>query len=66
MYLIFSTKVSLFFNIILEHIDAFIPSWHEFKISVAIELGLLHSQPLTKNHIHVFITVESVSTQYLL
>jgi len=27
-----STKVSLFFNIVLKSIDAFVISWHEFKI----------------------------------
>jgi hypothetical protein len=32
MQLFYSTEVSLFFNIIPEHIDAFVPFWHEFKI----------------------------------
>jgi hypothetical protein len=66
MQLIYSTKVPLFFNTIPEHIDAFVPSWHEFKNSVAVEIGLLHSQPLTNSHFHFFIIVESATSQVLL
>jgi hypothetical protein len=32
---------SLFFNTIPAHIDALVQSWHEFKNSVAVEIGLL-------------------------
>jgi len=32
----------LFFNEIPEHIDAFVASWHEFKISVLLEIGFFH------------------------
>jgi hypothetical protein len=53
-----SAEVPLFFNIIPEHTDAFTPFWHEFKNSVTIKIGLLHSQPITSSHFH-FITVES-------
>jgi hypothetical protein len=59
MWLIYSTEVSLFFNIIPEHIDALAPSWHEFKNFVAVEIGLLHSQPFTNSHFHFFVTVET-------
>jgi hypothetical protein len=61
-----STGVSLFFNLIPVHIDAFTPSWHEFNKSVALETGLLRSQPLTNSHLHAFITVESATSQVLL
>ena len=37
----------LFFIIILQHSDALVPSWHEFKSSVTIEIGILHSHPFT-------------------
>jgi hypothetical protein len=47
MELIYSTEILLFFNIIPEHIDAFVPFWHEFKNSFAAEIGILHSQPFT-------------------
>jgi hypothetical protein len=43
---------SLFFSILPEHIDAFVPYWHEFKNSVAVEISLLHSQPFTNIHLH--------------
>ena len=35
------------FNTIFQHTDAFVPSWHEFKNSDTVEIGILHSQPLT-------------------
>jgi hypothetical protein len=57
MQFIYSTELS-FFNIVSEHIDAFFPSGHWFKNFVAVEIGLLHSQPLTNGHFH-FIMVES-------
>jgi hypothetical protein len=41
-----------------EHIDAFIPSCYDFKNSVAVEIGLLHSQPFTSSHFCFFIIVE--------
>jgi hypothetical protein len=66
MWLSYSAEVSLFFNIIPEHNDAFVPLWHEFKYSIAVEIGLLHSQPLTNSHLHAFITVESATSQVLL
>ena len=43
MQLIYSTVLSLFFDEIPEHIDAFVASWHEFKISVILEIGFFHS-----------------------
>jgi hypothetical protein len=27
-----------------KHMDAFIPTWYEFKNSVAVEIGLLHTK----------------------
>ena len=32
-------------NTISEHIDAFVPSWQEYKIPVAVQMGFLCSQP---------------------
>jgi hypothetical protein len=66
MLLIYSTEISLYFNIIPKHTDAFVPSWHKFKNSVLVEIGLLHSQPFTKGHFHFFITVENDDLQMLL
>jgi hypothetical protein len=53
-----SAEVPLFFTITPEHIDAFIPFWHEFKNSITVKIGLLHSQQFINSHFH-FITVES-------
>jgi hypothetical protein len=39
--LIYSTEVLLFFNIIREHSDAFVFSWHGFKNSVVVETRLV-------------------------
>jgi hypothetical protein len=66
MQLINSTDVSLFFNIIPVYNDTFVPSWHEFKNSVAAQSGPLHSQPFTNSHLHFFITVELATSQVLL
>jgi hypothetical protein len=63
--LIYSTDVSLFFNKTFEHINEFVPSRHGFKISVAVEIGLLHSQP-SKSHSHFIIIVGSATCQVLL
>lgn len=63
MQLIFSTQASLIFVVIFEHIDAFVPSWHEFKIFVAVEIALLHSPPFTKNHFHFLLVVDSATAQ---
>jgi hypothetical protein len=37
--------MSLFFNIFPKLIDAFASSRHEFTFYVAVEIGLLHSEP---------------------
>jgi hypothetical protein len=58
MWLICSTEISLYFNTIPEHIDAFVPSWHEFKNSIAVEIRSLHWQPFTNSHFHFFVFVE--------
>jgi hypothetical protein len=55
------TAVSLFFNITLKHTETFVPSWYEFKNSLAAEIALLHLQPLMNSHFHFLITVESIS-----
>jgi hypothetical protein len=34
-----------------------VPNWQEFKNSVAVELGLLYSQPLTNSHFHLILTI---------
>jgi hypothetical protein len=51
---------------IAEHIDAFVPSWHEFKNFVTVEISLLHLQPFMNCHFHIFITEELVTSQVLL
>jgi len=50
------------FNTIPQHTAAFVPSWHEFKISDAVEIGIVHSQPLTNNHFPFFILVQSATS----
>jgi hypothetical protein len=46
MQLIFSAEVSLFFSMIPDHINTFIPSWYRFENSIMVENGLLCSQPI--------------------
>jgi hypothetical protein len=60
------TEASLFFNTILERIDALSLSWHEIKHSVAVEIVLLYLQPFTNSHFHFFVIVESATSQVLL
>jgi hypothetical protein len=50
------------FNTIPQYTDAFVPSWHELKYSDAVEIGILHSQPLTNNHFPFFIPVQSATS----
>jgi hypothetical protein len=66
MELIYSIEVSLFFNIIPEHTDAFVPSWHKFESCVMAEMGLLNSQSFTNGHFHFFVIVKSATSQVLL
>jgi hypothetical protein len=40
---IYSTEVSLFLDVIHEHIDAYVPSWYEFKNFFVAGIMLLHS-----------------------
>jgi len=47
---IYATEISLFLNIILEDVNAFILSSHEFKKSFTVEMGLLHLQLFTVFH----------------
>jgi hypothetical protein len=58
MWLTYSIWVSLFLNTIAEHIDGFVPSWQDFTKSVAAEIQLLHSQPLTNSRFHFLITAQ--------
>jgi hypothetical protein len=50
MQLIYSTEVALFFSIIPEHKDAFIPSWHELENAITVEIMPLYLQPFTNRH----------------
>jgi len=54
----------LFFNEIPEHIDTFFASWHEFKISVVLEIGFFDS--LVFPRVHLVELLELVSSQVLL
>ena len=61
MYLAGSTEVSLFFNAIPEHCDAFFPGWQEFKNSVPVWNWLLHSQPCTNSNFYFLVSVQSAT-----
>lgn len=63
MQLTYSAEVSLFFSIIPWNVDAFVPTWHEFKKSVVVETGLLYSQPFTYSNFCFLIIVESATSQ---
>jgi len=43
-----------------EHTDPFVPPWHIFKNSARPEIGIVHSQLLTKSHFPFLIIVQSV------
>jgi hypothetical protein len=47
-------------------LEAFLPSWHEFKNFIISEVRLLHSQPFTNVSVHFLIIVETVTSQVLL
>ena len=49
-----------------ERLEVFLPSWHDFKISIMSEVRLLHSQPFTNVICHFLIIVETVASQVLL
>jgi hypothetical protein len=42
-------------------IDAFAPSWHEFKNSVTVEIRLLHSQQFTFTNSHSHFIIEELA-----
>jgi hypothetical protein len=44
--------LSSLFKALPQHNDAFDSSWHEFNTFVAVEIGLLYSQPFTNSHFH--------------
>lgn len=62
---IFHWSISVFLNN-SEHLEAFLPSWHEFKNLIMSEVSLLHSQPFTNVSFHFLIIVETVASQVLL
>jgi hypothetical protein len=45
MWLIYSTESSLYMTVISTHVDRLDPTFHDFQYSVAVDIGLLHSQP---------------------
>jgi small nuclear ribonucleoprotein (snRNP)-like protein len=49
-----------------EHLEAFLPSWLEFKNVIISEVTLLHSQTFTNVNVHFLILVEKVTSQVLL
>ena len=50
----------------LHAVDALVPSWHEFKNSVTIEIGLLYSQSFMSNHCIFLLITKSVTSLLLL
>jgi hypothetical protein len=62
---LYSTEVSLISTTILEHIDAFVTSRHDFKNSVVVEIGSMDSQPFTNSSFHFIISVESTMCQFI-
>jgi len=62
MQLICPTEISLLFNIIPRHNDAFLTFWHGLQHSVAALIGLLHSLSLTMSHFHFRTSVESATS----
>jgi hypothetical protein len=66
---IYSTEVPIFLIIITKHFDTFAPSCHEFRNSIAAEIGLLCSQPYTNSVFPVipyFISIFIYSIFFLL
>ena len=51
MYLVYSTEVSLFFNIIPKNTDAFVPSSHKFEIrgyrNLILAFAVIHGRPFS-------------------
>jgi len=43
------------FRTIPEHTDAFVPSWHKFKYSISVDIGLLLSQPFMISDFHLLV-----------
>lgn len=60
---IYSVSISLFANVTHWWIH---PSWHKFKKSIAVYIGLLHMQLLTSSHLQFLIIVEFATIQILL
>ena len=57
---------SITFHCNLQPADALVPSWHELKNSVTVEIGLLYSQPFMNNHFFFHPTIKSVTSLPLL
>jgi len=51
-------KYHYFCDIITEHIDTFVPSWHRFENSVAVEIQLLAFVTIMSSCLHFLITVD--------
>jgi hypothetical protein len=52
-----------FFKVILEYMNVFVQSSHEFKDSVAVDVSNFHSQQITKGHIRLFIILKPATSQ---
>ena len=48
------------------HCDASVQAWLQIKSDIVVEFGLLHSQPITNNHYHFLVTLESATPSMLL
>ena len=59
----YCTEVSLFVNIVTEHVDLSVPSWHEFWNYDAVGTRLLHLQPFMKIHYHFLIIMELLTSK---
>ena len=55
-----------YFSALSQSNNILIQSWHVSKISVAVAVDILHSQPFSKSCFHFFIIVDSVTYQLLL
>jgi len=51
----------VFSNAVPEHIDTFVPLYHEFKNSIVVKIRLLHSQPFMNSHFQ-FLTLWNLTS----
>lgn len=52
--------------VIHDHVDVFVPSWHECKNTVALAVCLLRGQTFTNSHFHFLVILEPPNSQVLL